>query len=66
MKPKEIKAALILREVSQSEIARRLGIREQSVSGVISGKTKSARVMREVARVLGKPVREIWPGAETA
>ena len=61
MKAHEIKAALTLKNVSQADIARKLGVKRMTVNGVIAGRGKSERIQQEVAKVIGKPVEEVWP-----
>lgn len=61
MKPNEIKAALMLKNIRQTDIARRLKLRQSTVNDVIAGRGKSARVQNEVAKLLEKPVEEIFP-----
>jgi lambda repressor-like predicted transcriptional regulator len=47
-------------------IAERLDVWPSAVSGVINGNARSLRIAREVSRVIGKPVSELWPGAYEA
>ncbi|HEX3048676.1 MAG TPA: helix-turn-helix domain-containing protein [Bacillota bacterium] len=58
--PSEIKAALILKGITQASIAKKLGVSSSLVSMVIHGTEKSKKVRREIAGILGKSVRDIW------
>lgn len=61
MTPREIRAELILRGINQRSIADQLGVSESAVSHVISGRKRSDRIRRAVARALGKPVHRVFP-----
>ncbi|MCL6591610.1 MAG: helix-turn-helix domain-containing protein [Firmicutes bacterium] len=58
--PLEIKSALILKGITQASIARNLGVSPSLVSHVIHGTEKNKKVRMEIARILEKPIREIW------
>lgn len=62
MHPEDIKASIRKRNTSQSGIAASLGITVMTVSHVINGRGKSARVAKRISEVIGLPVDEIWPG----
>ena len=62
MKPNEIRGHLLLKNVRSSDVARKIGVSDAAVSQVISGTAVSARISAEIARIIGKPVSEIWPG----
>ncbi len=64
MTSREIKAALILKGVSQTSIAKRIGVPVSLVCMVISGKEKTPRVRLAIAAELGKPASAIWPDAK--
>jgi len=64
METRKIKANLILAGVTQSEIARSLGIKVASVNDVVSGKRKNPRIRSAIAEAIGKPVEKIWPDAQ--
>ena len=57
----ERKVLMLRAGIKQSEIARRLGLRSQTVCLVVSGKCKSRRVEEEIARVLGLSREALWP-----
>ena len=62
MHPEDIKAALRKRHTPPSQIARDLGVSDQTVSLVIRGRTKSARVAERIASVLDTTPDALWPG----
>lgn len=55
-----ITADLRRRGVTQSQIARKLGVTTTLVAFVVSGKRHNDRVQREIARVMHKRVADIW------
>lgn len=57
----DINAELQRRGCPQAVIARKLGFTSTLVAFVVSGKRRNPRVRREIARVLGKRVGDIWP-----
>jgi Predicted transcriptional regulator len=59
--PLEIKAALILKGVSQTSIAMELGVAKSLVSMVIHGTEKNAKVRKAIAKIIGQPVKKVWP-----
>lgn len=56
MTPCEIKAAIIQVGASQAAIARHLGVSTNSVSRVINGELRSARIEAELQKITGKPL----------
>ena len=62
---RNIKAALVLAGVTQSEIARSLEVTVSSVNDVISGRRDNPRIRSAIASAIGKPVSEIWPDAKS-
>lgn len=76
MKPEDIKAAIALAGTSQSAIARHLGVSVNSVSRVVTGAMRSARIEAELEKVTGKPLhpakpvrgrrKTVWSGAGAA
>lgn len=60
MTPEQIKKALEKVNVSQSGLARDLGITPQVVNKIIHGHGVSHRVRCHVAKAVGRPVEEIW------
>ena len=66
MTPVEIKIELMKKGITQTEISNRCDVTLPMVSHVIHGKIKylmygqSKQIMEEIARVIEKPVTEIW------
>lgn len=65
MTNREIKARLILRGITMTEIARSLNVTHAAVSRVISGRDATPRIRQAVAQAIGVPVEEIWPDMAT-
>ena len=61
MPPQEIKIALFRKGISQTSIARDLGVSVPSVHRIIEGKNVSHRIRTAVAEAIGKDLKEIWP-----
>ena len=61
MTAREIIAALMLRGVRQTEIAKRLGVSKSMVHHVIYGRSTSRRVQCYIARLIGEDVDLVWP-----
>ena len=61
MNPIKIKYKMELKGLTQTEIARKLGVSQSLLSGVIHGYKKSKRVRKFLASKLGYPVEKIWP-----
>ncbi|MDR0441575.1 MAG: helix-turn-helix domain-containing protein [Candidatus Accumulibacter sp.] len=61
MHPEEIKAALRMRGYTQARLAEKLYVNPSTVSQIIAGYGKSARLQKAIARIIGKTVSEIWP-----
>lgn len=64
MKPNEIRAALVLRDISIQSIADKCGVKRPSVSMVISRKRHTQHIQEAVARAIEKPVEEVFPPSE--
>lgn len=62
MHPADIKAALQKKKRTQADVARKLSVRPTIVCQVIHGTSRSRRVARHLAELIGRPVSEIWPG----
>lgn len=58
---REIKAKLIVRGVSLSEIAKRCKVTPSAVSRVVARRATSRKIEGEVARLLGVARRELFP-----
>ncbi len=70
MSPRQIKAELILRDVSIKEIAIAAGVTSGAVTQTIhqyNGKRfKGYRIREIIAQALGRTVEEIWPDQQEA
>lgn len=64
MEPNEIKAHLILKQITLSSIAKKLGVTRGAVSQVIHNIHSNPRIRKAIADALEKPVNEIWPERE--
>lgn len=60
MAPDEIKAALVLKRVKQTDIARAVGRSKQLVGDVIRRARRNAEIEKEVAARLGKSVKRVF------
>jgi transcriptional regulator with XRE-family HTH domain len=56
-----IKIMLMQRGLTQAALARRLTCSRATVSLVIAGRRRSARVENAIAQHLGMPRRDLWP-----
>ncbi len=57
-----MKMALLKRQMTQVELARQLEVSETRVSRIIQGRlVAEPEEMREIARILGAPGRELFP-----
>lgn len=64
MNPAEIKKALVDQDMTQLDVVKRLKMpltARPIVSLVINGKARSQRVEREIAKITGYPLHELWP-----
>lgn len=61
MKPNEIRAALVLRGITVTSIADRVGAKRPNVSMVISGARPTQRIRAAIAEAIGKPVDKVFP-----
>ena len=59
--PMEIKAALNLKGIKMVEVAEKCNVKPTTVSQVIAGRSKSARIQITIAKIIEKEVGEIWP-----
>ena len=66
MKPKEIRAALILAEVHIKTIAKRMGCSQSLVHKVINGERFNAEVRAELAKTIARAEDDIWPPQQQA
>lgn len=56
----KIKAQMVLKGVSQREICRTLHVAPATVSLIVSGKKKSRRIRRAIAKALGASYESLW------
>jgi lambda repressor-like predicted transcriptional regulator len=61
--PVQIRVELIKKGVSQSALARELGVWPSTIGKIIDGLSASDRIRRAIAAAIGRDVREIWPSA---
>lgn len=59
MTPREIKKLLIDKDLSQSDLARRLNVTPSAVSQVVNGLRPNPRVAEGLARILNLPVSSL-------
>jgi transcriptional regulator with XRE-family HTH domain len=60
----ERKAAMIIRGLSQRDLAEALGVSRSLIGMVITGRHRNDRVERYIAQQLGRPVEEVFPARE--
>jgi lambda repressor-like predicted transcriptional regulator len=61
MPPTEIKVAMMRAGVTQEGIARRLGVRRQTVHLVVNHRVVSHRIRKAIADAVGMDLKRIWP-----
>ncbi len=66
MDPIDINYKLKKMSYSQAAVARKLKVKRQVVNQVINGRKQSARVKREIARIIGMDIKDIWPKDKAA
>lgn len=57
----DIKAGLLLAGYNQTKLAQELGVSQSAISLCIAGKSRSARVARRIAQLVGRPAATLWP-----
>lgn len=57
---RKVKAILIRRNIKQTEIAKELGIKRCTVSGVINGHTDSKRIKEYIAKRVNMDYEKLW------
>lgn len=62
MKPNDIRAELVRRGVSAPQIARRLGVSNQTILNVISGKSQNPQARQEIALTIQTPLDQVFEG----
>ena len=58
-----VKAKMVLKRISQTQIADKLDITPGTVSAVVNGKRKSKRVQKAIAEALGVKYESLWNDA---
>jgi len=61
MTPIQIRAEMMLNNITVTAIARKLGVKQPTVSQVIYGVRPTLRIREAVATAIKKTVDEIWP-----
>lgn len=62
MHPELIKAAIRMKGTTPTALAAKLKVAPSTVFEVISGRTRSARIERAIADLVGHPIATLWPG----
>ncbi|CAB3886352.1 MULTISPECIES: helix-turn-helix domain-containing protein [Achromobacter] len=62
MHPELIKASIRMKGTTPTALAAKLKVAPTTVFEVISGRTRSARIERAIADLIGQPVSVLWPG----
>ncbi|MFA5075613.1 MAG: helix-turn-helix transcriptional regulator [Candidatus Babeliales bacterium] len=62
MSPNDIRIAMIRSGVTQSGLARELGVTSQALYQIISGRQTSQRIREKIAERIGIDIKRIWPG----
>lgn len=57
---RKVKALMILKGISQTDIAKQLGVKRCTVSGAVNGLRKSRRVQRAIAAALDEDYETLW------
>jgi predicted transcriptional regulator len=60
---RNVKALLVKRGITHTQIAKDLGISRAAVSGVLGGLWESDRVKNHIARILNKDCDRLWKKA---
>lgn len=50
-----------MRDLTQAQIAAQSGVEPNTVSAVIHGRSRSARIERRIAAATGLPLAVLWP-----
>ena len=60
---KQIRAAMIFKELTAGDIARSVGVTRSAICKVIEGKLKTRRLREVVAKAIDAEVKDLWPCA---
>ena len=61
MHAEQIKASIRMAGTTPAILADELGVARATVSQVIHGRSRSARIEKAIAKVVGRPPALIWP-----
>ncbi len=61
MEPREIKALMMLNNITNASIAKKGKVTRTWVSLVLNNRRRSSRIRKLIAKAVGKPVHELWP-----
>ncbi|MBO9538746.1 helix-turn-helix domain-containing protein [Herbaspirillum sp.] len=64
MHPEQIKAAMRMAGKTPAMAADDLKVAGSTVSQVISGRAKSARIQAYIAKIIKQPIDKIWPPSD--
>lgn len=64
MHPEEIKAAMRMAGTTPAMAADALEVAGSTISQVISGRVRSARIQSYIANIIQQPVDRIWPPSD--
>lgn len=56
----KVKVLMVKKKVTQTAIARDLGVTQGTVSSVINGHRQSRRIKQGIASILGVEYRKLW------
>jgi lambda repressor-like predicted transcriptional regulator len=62
MHPEQIKAHMRMNGTSPSALADAMAKSRMAVSNVIHGRIRSRAIAKQIAKVVGRPIAELWPG----
>lgn len=57
---RKVKVLMLLKGISQTDIANQIGVKRCTVSGAVNGLRKSRRVQRAIATALGEDYESLW------
>ena len=61
MSPLEIKILLLRVGITQTSIAKKLGVTLGFVNQIVNGQRHTKRVRKAIAKAVGRRVEELWP-----
>lgn len=61
---RKIRALMVLKNVTNVQIAKYEGVSETYVSLVINGHRRGPRIRKAIARALGMRVEDLWPSEQ--